>query len=368
MTEDYPMRVLIASGAGGGTAKKSIGKYFHLKEFGYALERLGVEYKLVRETEYVTGFPSKNVKEWFSKKKFHNLIKEYKPDVVFCDSHSHFALETIKLGVPCFTYLRGNRWMEDEWAKKTIYKDPIMKTVINMRHNIAERVMSECDGIFMTADYLDKVIKKHVPNAKTIHFLEGLDASRWYPAEGMTLKHPCVGMCHDANWWGKTKEMLTLENVIKKMPDVHFYWAGDGQYKGPILEKFEKYENFHYLGTLGYPDEVRQYLTEIDIYALPTGMDTTPLSCREAMAMKKPIIGTRVGGIPEMIYDKKTGCLVNEGDEKAWMESIELLLDDKKLAEEFGNNARELLLEKFNWDVVAKKFLVAAESVLEKRV
>ncbi len=68
MTEDYPMRVLIASGAGGGTAKKSIGKYFHLKEFGYALERLGGEYKLVRETEYVTGFPSKNVKGWFSKK------------------------------------------------------------------------------------------------------------------------------------------------------------------------------------------------------------------------------------------------------------------------------------------------------------
>ena len=85
MTEDYPMRVLIASGAGGGTAKKSIGKFFHLNEFGCALERLGAEYKLVRETEYVTGFPSKNVKEWFSKKKFHNLIKEYKPDVVFCE-------------------------------------------------------------------------------------------------------------------------------------------------------------------------------------------------------------------------------------------------------------------------------------------
>ena len=56
------MKVLIASGAGGGTAKKSIGKYFHLQEFGSALERLGGEYKLVRETEYVTGFPSKYVK------------------------------------------------------------------------------------------------------------------------------------------------------------------------------------------------------------------------------------------------------------------------------------------------------------------
>ena len=139
-------------------------------------------------------------------------------------------------------------------------------------------------------------------------------------------------------------------------------------YKHQILEKLERYDNFHYLGTLGYPDEVRQYLTEIDIYALPTGMDTTPLSCREAMAMKKPIISTRVGGIPEMIYDKETGFLADEGDYQTWIESIKSLLNNKELAEKLGNNARELLLEKFNWDVVAKKFLVAAESVLQKRV
>ena len=361
------MKVLIASGAGGGTAKKSIGKYFHLQEFGSALERLGVEYKLVRETEYVTGFPSKDVKGWFSKKKFHSLIKEYKPDVVFCDCQSHFALETIKLGVPCFTYLRGNRWMEVEWAKKTIYKDPLMKTVLEMRQNIAERVFSECQGIFMTADYLDKVIKEHIPNAKTFHFLEGLDASRWYPVEGMTLKHPCVGMCQDANWWGKTKEMLTLVQVVKEMTDVHFYWAGDGQYKTPILDELDKYDNFHYLGTIDYPDEVRKYLTEIDIYALPTGMDTTPLSCREAMAMKKPIIGTSVGGIPEMIYHEKTGFLVGEGDYQAWIKNIRLLIHDRELAKKLGDEARKLLLEKFNWDIVAKKFVVVAETYMSEQ-
>ena len=361
------MKVLIASGAAGGTAKKSIGKFFHLQEFGKALERLGIEYKLVREIDYVTGFPSKNVQGWFSKKKFHKLIDNYKPDVVFCDCQAHFALETIKKGIPCYTYLRGNRWMEVEWAKKTIYKDPIMKTVLEMRHKIAERVFEECQGIFMTADYLDKVIKEHVPNAKTFHFLEGLDASRWYPADGMTLKHPCVGICQDANWWGKTKEMLTLDEVIKQLPDVHFYWAGDGQYKGPILEKLEKYENFHYLGTLDYPDGVRQYLTEIDIYALPTGMDTTPLSCREAMAMKKPIIGTNVGGIPEMLYERKSGFLVDEGDHEAWIKKIKLLLDNNQLAKEIGEGARNLLLEKFNWDTVAKKFVIVAESYLSSK-
>ena len=41
------MKILIASGAGGGTAKGRIGKHIHLKDFGEALVRKGVEYKLV---------------------------------------------------------------------------------------------------------------------------------------------------------------------------------------------------------------------------------------------------------------------------------------------------------------------------------
>ena len=172
----------------------------------------------------------------------------------------------------------------------------------------------------------------------------------------------------EGNTKGKTKEMLTLDEVIKKMPNVHFYWVGDGQYKTKILEKLEKYENFHYLGFISYPDKVREYLTEIDIYALPTGMDTTPLSCREAMAMEKPIIASNVGGIPEMIYHEKTGLLVNEGDDKTWVKHIQKLIDEKEFAVRIGKASRELILKKFNWDIVAKKFVDAVQTCIRKDI
>jgi len=351
------MRVLIASGAAGGTAKGRIGKHLHLKDFGEALKKQGVDYKLVYEVDYISGFPSKNIESWFSKKKFHKLIEEYNPDIVFVDRQSHFALESIKLKIPTYVYLRGHFWSEIEWAKKTICKGPLMKWVLEQRKKIANKVFSECDGIFMTADYLDGVIKKYIPNAKTFHFLEGLDTSRWYPQAGMKLQHPCVGMLHDANWWGKTKEMLILEDVIEKMPDVHFYWAGDGQYKKPILDKISKFKNFHYMNSLDYPDEVREYLTEIDVYALPTGMDTTPLSCREAMSMENPVVASKVGGIPEMVSDNKTGFLVNEGDSDGWVKKIKILLDDEVLRKEFGKAGRNRVIEIFNWDKLAKEFI-----------
>ena len=351
------MKTLIASGAAGGTAKGRIGKHIHLNDFGKALEKNGHQYKLVYEIDYVNGFPSKDIKSWFSKKKLHNLIDEYQPDIVFVDRQSHFALECIKLKIPTFVYLRGHFWSEVEWAKKTIYKSALMRWVIDQRKKIANKVFAECNGIFMTADYLDGVIKEHVPNAKTFHFLEGLDTSRWYPKTGMKLKHPCVGMLHDAIWWGKTKEMLILEEVIQKLPNVHFYWAGDGQYKQPILEKISKFENFHYLKSLEYPDEVREYLTEIDIYALPTGMDTTPLSCREAMSMENPVVASKVGGIPEMVYDNNTGFLVDEGDAEGWVKKLTELIEDESLRVKFGKAGRNRVIEIFNWDKLAKEFI-----------
>ena len=47
------MRILIVSGAGGGSSKKSVGKYLHLKSFGDELKKFNVEYKLVNESDYV---------------------------------------------------------------------------------------------------------------------------------------------------------------------------------------------------------------------------------------------------------------------------------------------------------------------------
>ena len=352
------MRILIVSGAGGGTSKGSVGKYYHLKDFGEALNKFGIEYKLIREVDYVVGFPTKQLRKYFSSKnKFKKLISEFKPDAVLVDRQSDFGLQIVKIGIPLFVLLRGNHWSEIKFAKDTIYKDMIMRKVLNMRANVAEKVFAGATVILPICNYLIGIVKEHHPTQKIDVFVEGVDDSKWYKKEGMSLQHPCVGLLQDANWWRKTKEMLVLENVLKSMPDVHFYWAGDGQYKEKVLKVLEKFENFHWLGSLQYPDKVREYLTEIDIYALISGMDLAPLTLKEAQLMKKPVIATDVGGIYEMMKDGETGFLVKEGDDKDLIKKILLLIKDKELSDKLGKEGRNFIQQEFSMKASVKNFL-----------
>jgi len=352
------LRLLIASGATGGTSKGSIGKYYHLKDLGKALSRFGIECELIRETDYVVGFPTKQLRRYLSsKKKIRKLINNFKPDAVLVDRQSAFGLEIIKAGIPLFTILRGLHWSEIEFAKETIYTSFIMQKIVNMRAEISEKVFADATAVLPICEYLIDKIKEHHPKQHSEVFVEGIDSTKWYKQEGMELKHPCVGLLQDANWWGKTKEMLTLEKVIEKMPDVNFYWAGDGQYKDKILSILEKFDNFHWLGSLQYPDKVREYLSEVDIYALITGMDLAPLTLKEAQLMKKPVIATNVGGNPEMMKDGITGYLVEKGNYEEIIEKITLLLNDKKLCLEQGSNGRDFIEEKFSMDESAKNLI-----------
>jgi len=347
-------RLLIASG--------SLGKYFHLKEFSDALQKLGVDTKLVIESEYSNGFPSKKILQWFSTKKFKNLIKDFNPDAVFIDRQLHFGADTLKAGIPLFVLLRGQYWSEMEFAKKTRYKGLVSKGVLWARNRIAEKCFEHATAVFPICEWLCDVVKEHHPNQKTHAFLEGIDASKWYQQKGLKLKHPCVGLIQNANWWGKAKEMLILEEVLKKLPNVNFYWVGEGFYTKQLLDKLEKYENFTFLGPLEYPDKVREFLTEIDVYALVSGMDLAPLTLKEAQLMEKPVLATNVGGISEIIENQKSGILIPPQNPEKMLDEINNLLTDHKTAEKLIENAFKFIIENFTWPVLLPKYIKLYEN------
>lgn len=333
-------------------------KFFHLKEFGEALSKFGTSYKLVHDLDIYTGFPSKNISYWFqTRSKFNKLVKEFKPDAVFVDRQTHFGLAALKANLPLFILLRGDYWSEITWAKDTLYKSPIRRAAIWWKQRIADKCFRGATVILPICKYLKNVVKEQYPNKSIEVLYGGIDSSRWYQVPAMNLKHPCVGLLQGAYIWGKTKEMLTLTKVIEAMPNVMFYWAGDGPYKNEILSVLNKYDNFKWLGSLEYPDAVREYLAGIDIYALASGMDMSPLTLQEAQLMEKPVVATNVGGIPELMDNNKTGFLVEQGDYMAWIEKLSILVKNSEKAKKMGVTGRDFVKENFSWEKMAKNFI-----------
>ncbi len=333
-------------------------KIFHLKEFQKALTNLGVECKLVIDSEICNGFPSRKISDWFQTgKKIEQLICEFKPDIILVDRQRHFARAASKYSTHLIIHLRGDIWKELEWAKHTLYKSILKRIALQTWITISKQTFQKSALIVPICKYLEKIVKENYPDKKTGVMYQGISASRWYPVKGMTLKHPCVGLLQGAVIWGKTKEILILENVLKSMPNVTFYWAGDGPYREKILSVLKKYKNFEWLGSLEYPDKVREYLTEIDVYALVSGIDMSPLTLQEAQLMKKPVVATNVGGIPELMINGETGFLIEKGDVNGWIEKLSLLIQNEEKRKIMGELGRRFIEETFNWNKVAKEFL-----------
>jgi glycosyltransferase involved in cell wall biosynthesis len=94
--------------------------------------------------------------------------------------------------------------------------------------------------------------------------------------------------------------------------------------------------------------ELRELYATSDLFVLPTSADGSPLVLMEALAASLPVIATRVGGIPDMVLEGKTGYLLDAGDSAALGDAIETLVTDGNLRRSMSEHAREDALRRFD--------------------
>ncbi len=100
---------------------------------------------------------------------------------------------------------------------------------------------------------------------------------------------------------------------------------------------------------------------------LCSGQETSPMVIAEAMAAGRPVVATRVGGVPELVEDGRSGFLVDVGDLPGLAGRIVALLDDPAACARMGERGRDIALARFHADVVAARTLAAYQEVLDAR-
>jgi glycosyltransferase involved in cell wall biosynthesis len=145
--------------------------------------------------------------------------------------------------------------------------------------------------------------------------------------------------------------LIAARDVVAAEPRAHFLLAGDGAYR-PNLEQTARdlgiESHVTFTGVVTDPLAGGLYAASDVVCQMSRWEEVFGYVNAEAMASGKPLVGTRVGGIPEIIDDGKTGFLVERRDTAAMAARILDLLRDPDLRDAMGEAGREVVAEKFN--------------------
>jgi len=145
--------------------------------------------------------------------------------------------------------------------------------------------------------------------------------------------------------------------LVNAHQNVHLVFVGTGIDSLALAERAFQLglkNRIHLVGSPPHGD-IPGWLSAADVFVLPSHAEGLPVAVLEAMASAKPVIATRVGGIPEAVEEGESGLLVEKGLVAPLAEAIDFLLSNDTIRQKMGNRGREIVKERFTWEKSAKR-------------
>jgi glycosyltransferase involved in cell wall biosynthesis len=159
-----------------------------------------------------------------------------------------------------------------------------------------------------------------------------------------------------------------LSKIVKTRKNIRLRVVGDGPLKFQLSDYSKSLGINEYTEFLGIRDNVQAILKNSDILVLPSiEREGLGIALVEAMCQGKPVIGTNIGGIPEVIEDGVNGYLVNPRDSDVLAEKLDLLINDEDKRKRMGIEGRKRFEERFDANIMIKKTEKLYESLLKQK-
>lgn len=142
--------------------------------------------------------------------------------------------------------------------------------------------------------------------------------------------------------------MEAAAQVLKERNDIKFVIAGTGPLEGELRKMVLDLKLEGKVIFTGFIKDIEKVYNIIDVNMVASTSEALCLALIEGMSLGKPMIGTEVGGVPELVIQNQTGLLVPARDIKALAQAIEELAENGKLRQTMGVEARSMMLEKFS--------------------
>jgi len=324
-------------------------------------------WKMVISDYSPTKRAPKNLKENIADRvlgtrKLIQAAKEFRPDVIYTDNLSYSGQAGIvsclaQLKAPHILHLRGDWWTEYlAWYRLASWNKRIRSAPFYFYYwfSIATPTL-----VTPICRWLERRVKHYLPWKPTEVVYQGVDPRLFYDEEGFELEHPAAVIIQNHTVHPKTLGLLAFRRVIERVPNVHFYIATGERRNQPYLplveEKLGDLRNVRFLEDVSWPGGVRRLLSACDIYVLASGLDCCPTTVLEASLMEKPVLASKIGGVPEIVVEGETGWTIRNEDVQGWIKKIGLLTSDRSLAASMGKKGRLWVSERFTWEKISRQ-------------
>ena len=142
--------------------------------------------------------------------------------------------------------------------------------------------------------------------------------------------------------------LLALRELRARGVDATLCMVGDGPDRAAVEEQAYRLGISRHCLYLGYQENVAGWYAALDALVLPSANEGTPVSAIEALATGRPVVATRVGGVPDVVREGEDGFLVEVGDVDGLAERLARLAADPELRARMGGEARARVLARYS--------------------
>jgi glycosyltransferase involved in cell wall biosynthesis len=162
--------------------------------------------------------------------------------------------------------------------------------------------------------------------------------------------------------------LQTAHSIRQRFPSTYFLIIGDGPERQAIEKQIVDLSLHDSVFLLGSRDDTPRLVASLDVFALTSHNEASPVSILEAMSCGVPVVSTRVGSVSESVLDDWNGYTVDPGDATSFTDRLATLLDHPELASTLGSNGRDHVLSRYSLDTMVRGYEELIASVYWSKI
>ena len=301
-----------------------------------------------------------------------SVLAEFRPDVMHAhtvtpDGYAGLLLGQ-KYGIPTVCSMRGS----------DINLYPRTHKPLTLR--LTKTVLEETGHLVAVSDALRKEAETMLDRVRDISVIyNGCDLKQYaYSQSARERVRKSMEICESEPvflYAGSLQKSKGIYELIAAHEYLHgmgrryrLIIAGDGEEENTLESRVCSHMGVGSVHLVGrkMPAEIPDYLSACDALVLPSYDEGMPNIVLEAMACGRPIIASRVGGIPELVEDGMSGYLVARGDAKAISHAMCRVVENERERVAMGEYARKIAESRFSWDKNAREHVEVYKEVVSR--